>query len=198
MDKFAVMDIGSNSVRLMMIANGKVLYKTIKTTRLGEGLAFSSKLCESAMTRTIAALSEFVDKAKQEGAEKIVAFATAAVRSAENGREFAFRVENEIGLKLEIISGDEEAQIGILGALGKADGSIIDIGGASTELIVQKGGEITYRKSLDIGVVRIRDICDRSKDRTSELSKTTVNEYGLAEVFGKTYAIGGTATTLGL
>ena len=51
MNKFAVIDIGSNSVRLMMIASGKVLYKAIKTTRLGEGLAFSARLCEAAKSR---------------------------------------------------------------------------------------------------------------------------------------------------
>ncbi|MBR2341099.1 MAG: hypothetical protein IKA72_01650 [Clostridia bacterium] len=196
MNKFAVIDIGSNSVRLMMIAGGKVLYKTIKTTRLGEGLAFSCELCEAAKTRTLEALTAFVNQAKSEGAKKIVAFATAAMRSAKNGFEFARFVENEIGLKIEIISGEEEAQIGILGALGKNDGSIIDIGGASTELIVQKNGEITYRKSLDIGVVRIRDICQRSQPKTRTLSVDTVKEYGEPQLYGKAYAIGGTATTI--
>ena len=196
MNKYAVIDIGSNSVRLMMIANGKVLYKTIKTTRLGEGLAFSARLCESAMTRTQAALKEFFLRAKAEGAEKIVAFATAAMRSAENGREFTLRVEREVGLKIEIISGDEEAEIGILGALGGKDGAIIDIGGASTELIVQKNEKISYRKSLDIGVVRIRDLCDRSQERTRALSLETVKKYGSPALLDKTYAIGGTATTI--
>ena len=196
MNKFAVIDIGSNSVRLMMIANGKVLYKTIKTTRLGEGLAFSARLCDSAKSRTLGALSEFTTKAKSEGAEKIVAFATAAMRSAENGREFALEVEKAIGLKIEIISGEEEARIGILGALGKSDGAIIDIGGASTELIVQKDGEITYRESLDIGVVRIRDLCERSKPRVRELALKSVKKYGSPKLYGNTYAIGGTATTM--
>ena len=196
MNKFAVIDIGSNSVRLMMIANGKVLYKTIKTTRLGEGLALSSRLCEPAMNRTLVALSAFMEQAKADGAEKTFAFATAAMRSAENGREFAKLVETKIGLEIEIISGEEEAQIGILGALGKTDGSIIDIGGASTELIVQKDEKITYRKSLDIGVVRIRDLCDRSKLRVRELSLSTVKAYGSPTLYGKTYAIGGTATTI--
>ena len=197
MNKFAVIDIGSNSVRLMMLANGKVLYKTIKTTRLGEGLALSSRICEPAMTRTLDALSAFMDQAKKEGAEKIVAFATAAMRSAENGREFAMLVESKIGLKIEIISGEEEAQIGILGAIGKEDGSIIDVGGASTELIVQKDKEITYRNSLDVGVVRIRDLCDRSKPRVRELALRMVKNYGTPKLYGKTYAIGGTATTIG-
>lgn len=196
MNKFAVIDIGSNSVRLMMIASGKVLYKTIKTTRLGEGLAFSARLCDAAKSRTLDALIAFVNQAKSENAEKIVAFATAAMRSAENGREFALEVEDKIGLKIEIISGDEEAQIGILGALGKKDGTIIDIGGASTELIVQKDAKVTYRNSLDIGVVRIRDLCERSKSRTRELSLETVKKYGELKLFGATYAIGGTATTI--
>ena len=196
MNKFAVIDIGSNSVRLMMIASGKVLYKTIKTTRLGEGLAFSNTLCEGAMVRTQTALNEFYLKAKEEGAEKIVAFATAAMRSATNGQVFADRVEKEIGLKIEIISGDEEAEIGILGALGGQDGAIIDIGGASTELIVQTKGAVSYRKSWDIGVVRIRDLCGRSQEKTRELSLETVKKYGNPELSKKTYGIGGTATTM--
>jgi exopolyphosphatase/guanosine-5'-triphosphate,3'-diphosphate pyrophosphatase len=196
MNKFAVIDIGSNSVRLMMIASGKVLYKTIKTTRLGEGLAFSSKLCENAMQRTKTALADFYTKAKEEGAEKIFAFATAAMRSAKNGQAFADCVEKEIGLKIEIISGDEEAEIGILGAFGGEDGAIIDIGGASTELIVQKNGAVAYRKSLDIGVVRIRDLCDRSQEKTRKLSLETVKKYGEPTLTKKTYAIGGTATTI--
>ena len=196
MNKFAVIDIGSNSVRLMMIASGKVLYKTIKTTRLGEGLAFSNTLCEPAMARTQTALNEFYLRAKAEGAEKIVAFATAAMRSATNGQAFADRVEREVGLKIEIISGDEEAEIGILGALGGQDGAIIDIGGASTELIVQNCGKVSYRKSLDIGVVRIRDLCERSQEKTRALAVQTVKDYGNPELIQKTYGIGGTATTI--
>mgnify|MGYP002517431394 CR=1 FL=1 len=87
MKKFAVIDIGSNSVRLMFVADGKVLYKTIKTTRLGEGLAFSPLLKSEAIERTISAMQEFLAKARDEGSQSVYAFATAAVRSAEKTRQ---------------------------------------------------------------------------------------------------------------
>jgi exopolyphosphatase/guanosine-5'-triphosphate,3'-diphosphate pyrophosphatase len=197
MNRFAVIDIGSNSVRLMTIANGKVLYKTIKTTRLGEGLAFSSKLKDEAIDRTVLAIKAFAERAISEGAQNIYAYATAAVRSAQNGSEFVGKVKEECGVAVEIISGTEEAQIGLLGAIGKKDGAIIDIGGASTELIEQKNGKIVYEKSLNIGVVRIKDICGRDREKTRELALKTVKEYGLNSIAGRVYAIGGTATTLG-
>ena len=197
MNKIAVIDIGSNSVRLMRIADGNVLYKKLKTTRLGEGLAFSLLLKDEAIARTVDAISAFVEQAKTDEVDGIYAYATAAVRSAKNGREFVDKVYSVCGVKVEIISGEEEARIGILGALGKKDGAIIDIGGASTELIIQKQEKIVYEKSLNIGVVRIRDVCGREQEKVRELSKRMVKEYGLEKVDGEVYAIGGTATTLG-
>ena len=94
MRKFAVIDIGSNSVRLMFMADGKVLYKGLITTRLGEGLAATSLLNASAIERSARAVETFYNKACEEGAEEIFAFATAAVRSAKNGCDFTDRVLN--------------------------------------------------------------------------------------------------------
>ena len=85
MNRTAVIDIGSNSVRLMLWADGKVLYKTLKTTRLGEGTAFSPCLKEDAIERTASAVAEFCMQARKDGAKNIFAYATEAVRSAENG-----------------------------------------------------------------------------------------------------------------
>ena len=147
MKKFAVIDIGSNSVRLMLVADGKVLYKALNTTRLGEGLAASTRLNVAALERTAQAVSAFYAQAKSEGAEKVLAFATAAARSAENGQEFVDRVKELCGLQVEIISGDEEAEIGVLGALGNADGGIIDVGGASTEIIVKRTDKPFIKKA---------------------------------------------------
>ena len=93
MRKFAVIDIGSNSVRLMFVADGKVLYKRLSTTSLGEGLASSSYLKTEAIERSALAVKEFFEAAKLEGAEKVFAFATAAVRSAVNGKDFVSRVK---------------------------------------------------------------------------------------------------------
>lgn len=196
MKKFAVIDIGSNSVRLMFVADGKVLYKRLNTTRLGEGLANACVLREEAIERSAIAVAEFYAMAKSEGAERICAFATAAVRSAQNGKAFVERVRALCGLDVEVIAGETEAEIGILGALGNADGGVIDIGGASTEIIVKEKGELIYKKSVDIGVVRLKDKCGRDKNALME----TANAAG--ETFGQVpqatlHGIGGTATTLG-
>ena len=129
MKKFAVIDIGSNSVRLMFVADGKVLYKTLQTTRLGAGLEQNNRLQETAIARSASAVAEFYARAKTEGAEQVLAFATAAVRKAENGAQFIQAVRALCGLQVQVISGETEAEIGILGALGNADGAVIDVGG---------------------------------------------------------------------
>ena len=144
MRKFAVIDVGSNSVRLMFVADGKVLYKALNTTRLGEGLATSAMLKEEAIARSVNAVVAFHDKAKAEGAESVYAFATAAVRSATNGQTFIDGVRALRPLQVEIISGEEEAEIGILGALGYEDGGVIDVGGASTEIVIKAQGKARH------------------------------------------------------
>ena len=196
MRKFAVIDIGSNSVRLMFVADGKVLYKTLNTTRLGEGLADKPLLKQEAIERSAVAVASFYEKAKNEGAEEVLAFATAAVRTAETRAEFLNRVKALCGVEVEVISGEEEAEIGILGALGNADGGVIDIGGASTEIVVKKNGTLIYKKSVNIGVVRLKDKCGREKFALETAARDAAKEYGEIPLKGEIYAIGGTATTL--
>ncbi len=196
MNKTAVIDIGSNSVRLMMMADGKVLYKTLNTTRLGEGIASSPFLKDEAISRTASAVADFLSRARREGAAEVYAFATAAVRSAENGTAFIGRVKELCGLDVEVISGEEEAEIGILGALGEKDGGIIDVGGASTEIIIRAGGAVIYKKSVNIGVVRLKDLCGAERDRLKAAAENAVKEYGQVPEGISMYAIGGTATTL--
>lgn len=195
MRKFAVIDIGSNSVRLMFVADGKVLYKALNTTRLGEGLADKPFLKPDAIERSAKAVCDFYAKALSEGAEKVFAFATAAVRSAENRALFLDKVEKDCGLRIEVISGEEEAEIGILGALGNADGGVIDIGGASTEIVIKNAGTMVYKKSVNIGVVRLKDSCGRDRQALYEVAEKAVEEYGDVPT-AEMYAIGGTATTL--
>lgn len=195
MKKIAVIDIGSNSVRLMFVADGKVLYKTLEITRLGEGLASSGRLLPVAIERSAQAVASFSSKALAEGAQAVYAFATAAVRSAQNGRDFVRRVAELCPVQVEVISGEEEAEIGILGALGTKDGGIIDIGGASTEIIVRRGGAITYKKSVDVGVVRLNDLCGRNVDSLTEYANKAVEQFAGVTPCSM-YAIGGTATSV--
>ena len=196
MNKIAVIDIGSNSVRLMLLADGKVLYKILNTTQLGEGLAHSDFLKAEAIERTAKAIASFYQQAILEGASCVCAFATAAARSAKNSADFTSRVKELCGLEIEILSGEEEAEIGILGALGSQDGGIIDIGGASTEIIVREKGQIVYKKSVDIGVVRLKDMCGREYSKLSESATNAVEAFGVVPRGQRMLAIGGTATTL--
>ena len=192
MQKFAVIDIGSNSVRLMFVADGKVLYKDLCSTRLGEGIADTRLLKDDAITRTAQAVVTFYKKANTDGATQVFAFATAAVRSAKNGQAFVDKVKTLCGLKVEVVSGEEEAELGILGALGNQDGALIDIGGASTELIIKENNTLVYKKSVDIGVVRIKD----AGDNAVKLMENALIEFGEVPLKSTVYAIGGTATTI--
>lgn len=201
-EKSAVIDVGSNSVRLMFLADGKVLYKTIETTRLGEGIAFSPYLQEAAQRRTAQAVAAFVARAESEGAKKIYAYATAAVREAENRDEFLSLVLKTSGICLEVVSGEAEAALGMSGALKNADGAVLDVGGASTELAVRIGGKTAYKKSVPVGVVRLKDVCGRDITKIEETCGRAANGFDdaaekLKIVKRSVTAIGGTATTLG-
>ena len=132
--KISAIDVGSNSVRLMVMADGKTLYKQIETTRLAEGLANSGVLTPQAIERTARAVQMFAAASELNGAGVPAVFATAAVRSSSNGRQFVERVKQLTGIDVDVISGEEEAKCGILGALGRRDGGIVDLGGASTEI----------------------------------------------------------------
>lgn len=196
MKKYAVIDIGSNSVRLMFVVDGNVLYKQLQTTRLGEGLTVQPILLPQAIERTAAAVADFYVQAKNEGAEDVLCFATAAVRTAENREEFLSEVKRLCGLEIEVITGETEAEIGILGALGVNDGAVIDIGGASTEIVVKRAGELVYKKSVDVGVVRLKDACQLEQDKLQAAAQKATETFGNVPT-NAAYAIGGTATALG-
>lgn len=194
--KIAAIDIGSNSVRLMMWADGKTLYKRINTTRLGEDLVSTGVMSPAAMQRTAAAVRDFAAAAAEESAAKVYAFATAAVRRAANREEFLGEVRRVAGIEVDVISGEEEAEIGILGALGNSDGGMIDVGGASTEIIVRRGGKSVYAHSADVGAVRLYDACGRDYDKLNGFIAAVLAEYGEVPACGAMCAIGGTATTM--
>ena len=194
--KIAVIDIGSNSVRLMMWAGGKTLYKRICTTRLGEGLASSPLLRSEAIVRTADAVSVFAAQAASEGADRLYAFATAAVRSAQNGAEFCERVKELCGLNVDVVPGEEEAQLGLAGVLGDGDGGMIDVGGASTEYCCRKGGKTVVSVSMNVGAVRLYDLCGDDEEKLRGRIASELSALDGVKAEGKTYAVGGTATTL--
>ncbi len=195
--KISAIDIGSNSVRLALVSDGKTLYKRIRTTRLGEGLSFSGSMKDEAIERTALAVADFVNCAKAEKTDKLYAFATAAVRSASNKAQFLARVKELCGLEIDVISGETEAKIGILGALGNNDGGIIDVGGASTEVTFRAGGRTVYSKSVNVGTVRLFDLAARNKQQLLRIISEKIEEYDEFSAENVNMrAIGGTATRL--
>lgn len=195
--KISAIDVGSNSVRLMVMADGKTLYKQLDTTRLGEGLANSGVLKPEAIERTARAVQLFAAAAELNGAGTPYVFATASVRSASNGGDLVKRVKQLTGIDVDVISGEEEAACGITGALRGRDGGIIDLGGASTEITLQKGGKTVYSKSVNVGTVRLYDIAGQDRQALERAARTALKDYGNLSLAGTDmYGVGGTATSL--
>lgn len=207
--RYAVVDIGTNSARLMIadFENGsiEVIGKSLNTVRIGEGIGASSRITEAAMERTVQALLTYRDEAREKGAQEIFVFATSAVREASNKEEFANKVLSVCGFRVDIISGREEAQIGFLGAAGCGRRrGIVDIGGGSTEVIVGRDENLEYIKSFRVGTVRSLSLYPDSKDNTgngyadlrARIRDETAELSG--QGFGNTHfiGIGGTATAL--
>lgn len=153
----AVIDIGTNSVRLLVADDKKCILKELKTTRLGEGICKSNIMLAAAMNRTADAVSEFVLKAKKLESEQVYIYATAMVREASNKSDFIELVKNRTGITLEVISGEIEAKIAYLGAAQGRDGfAVIDIGGGSTEVVTKLGDKFNAL-SLRVGCVRLKE-----------------------------------------
>ncbi|MBO4251984.1 MAG: rod shape-determining protein [Clostridia bacterium] len=192
--KYGVIDIGSNSVRLLISENGITLKKSLNTTRLAEDKK-DGFLSEKPSLRTLNAVLCFVDEAKAERVDKIYIFATAAVRNAVNGKSFALALEKACGIKVDIVPGETEAVLGYKGALKDKDGAVLDIGGGSTEVAVVKDGKCVYAKSLPIGAVVLTDKFGQDSVAVRNFVKNQVAFYGVIPN-ADFYCIGGTCTSL--
>jgi len=140
---YAALDLGTNNCRLLIATptpNGfRVVEAYSRIVRLGEGLGASGRLSEAAMERALAALKVSAEKVRRRQAVRVKAIATQACRMAENGPAFVERVRQETGLKLEIITPREEAQLSVAGCVTLLDRTadaalVVDVGGGSTEL----------------------------------------------------------------
>jgi exopolyphosphatase / guanosine-5'-triphosphate,3'-diphosphate pyrophosphatase len=162
MTRVAVVDIGSNSTRLLVaeVEAGRVreLQRESTVTRLGEGVDATGSLGEEPKQRVFAALDSFAEPVSRHGATVRRVVLTSAVRDASNGTQFADAVRSRYGLVGSTLSGDEEARLSFLGATATRHGSdpllVIDIGGGSTEMIVGARGWVEFHVSTQVGVVR--------------------------------------------
>lgn len=194
--KIAVIDIGSNSVRIAIFADGTVVLRNKITTRLGEGLYADNLLKPEPVMRTVRALKVLYEKALLSGVDKenFFAFATAAVRNSHNGQVFLDEVKNSVNLPIDVLSGETEAEIALLGALDGKDGAVVDIGGASTELIVCRNGKREYVKSVKTGAVILHDVCGEDRKLCEEYVEKKLSEFDQNLKLDNLVAIGGTSS----
>ncbi len=196
--KLAIIDIGSNSVRIGIFANGNIFYRNKESCQLAEGMAFSGKLKIEAMERTLKAIEKFISIALEKGVERkqIFAFATAGVRNSTNGKDFCQMVKSAVNQHIAILSGEEEAKIALLGVLDGDDGVVMDIGGGSTELICADNGKIVYAKSIKIGAVVLTDLYGENRKEIERAVESHLKEFEDFKI-NKLLAIGGTCSVVG-
>lgn len=195
-----VVDIGSNSVRLMMydglrrapapVFNEKVL------CGLGRGLATTGMLSPQGVDRALAALARFRALSRAISADKVFAVATAAAREATNGKAFIAAAEEALGHRIQVLSGKQEARLaalGVIGAMQEPDGVVGDLGGGSLELVVVRGGEMFDGVTLPLGPLRLIDQSggDMAKARAI-IDEALQDVQLLSELKGRSlYAVGG-------
>jgi exopolyphosphatase/guanosine-5'-triphosphate,3'-diphosphate pyrophosphatase len=158
----ASVDCGTNSTRLLVHDGTRTVERLMRITRLGEQVDRTRRLQPGAIERTLAVLREYRDVMDRLGVTAVRMAATSAARDAANRDEFFDAAEAIIGVRPELLSGEEEGRLSFLGATAELDTSrgpflVVDIGGGSTELAY---GTTTCEvaESLDIGCVRLSEL----------------------------------------
>ena len=178
MARYAAIDVGSNSVLLLVAERGPDGFVTVderaELTRLGDGLQRSGRLSDLALERTVVALRGMVRAALDEhGAVAVAAVGTEALRSAVNGQDLVRRVARETGVTIQVLGGEEEARLSYVAVrsglrLGDAAVAIFDVGGGSTELVLGARGGMELRRSLGLGGLTLTERFLRSDPVASE------------------------------
>ena len=158
----AAIDCGTNSVRLLITADGQTqIARLMRITRLGQGVDATGRLDPEAIERTLAVLREYREVIDQHGATRIRMAATSASRDASNRDDFFHAAKEILGVMPEVISGEEEGRLSFLGATADLDPAlgpflVCDIGGGSTEFVFGTT-EAESTISVDMGCVRMTE-----------------------------------------
>ncbi|AOS61589.1 Ppx/GppA phosphatase family protein [Actinoalloteichus hymeniacidonis] len=224
MSRVAAIDCGTNSIRLLIADitsddQGRPVLRDIsrqmRIVRLGQGVDATGLLAPEAIERTRVALAEYAEAIRSEGAYRVRMVATSATRDAGNREDFFSMVRDTLGVDAEVISGDEEARLSFVGAVGDLDADqgpfvVTDVGGGSTELVYGTWdgtrAEVIAARSVDVGCVRLTERCLPSDPPTdAEVAEARrVAKETLAEAFdavavsdARTWVgVAGTVTTL--
>ena len=216
MSRIAVVDVGTNTTRLLVadVESGRVheLDRQSEVTRLGEGVDASGRLSDAAAGRVLGVLADYRARMDRLDVQRRVGVATSAVRDAANGDELLARLRDDFGIHTRTITGEEEARLTFLGATsGRARGGgpvlVVDIGGGSTEFVVgEPGAEPSFHASTRAGSVRQTERHikadppppDQVADVADEVRTIIANDVP-ADVRGaveRGIAVAGTATSL--
>ncbi|MCK6418727.1 MAG: hypothetical protein L6Q57_07310 [Alphaproteobacteria bacterium] len=190
--KRAILDIGSNSVRMVVFdspqATGKPSFNVKVACGLGRDLDKTGKLHPEGVILALEAIQGFHTLARAMKIKTIIAIGTAALREAKDAKDFVRRVQTMTKIKIRVISGEEEARFsafGVLRALPKAKGIVGDLGGGSLELARIEKGNVHEVVSLPLGVLRVKGDATFLLRPLSFLPRELTNE----KTF---YAVGGT------
>jgi exopolyphosphatase/guanosine-5'-triphosphate,3'-diphosphate pyrophosphatase len=210
--KVASIDIGTNTILLLIarVEEGRIhpLYDMETIARLGEGVQKNGTLLEEAMDRSFHILSQYLKRCRETEVQEIFAAGTSALREAKNSGEFLKLIKEKLDLSIEVISGEEEAQLSFLAVANDLQEKerpilVVDVGGGSTEFILGKGNHIKQWTSLPLGSVRFTEEFLRSDPVHEEEWERMV--YRIRELLVgiphlkeplSMVAVGGTATTL--
>ncbi|MBN9334058.1 Ppx/GppA phosphatase family protein [Devosia sp.] len=201
----AVLDIGSNSVRLVVYERHArsltPLYNEKSACALGRGIAQSGRLADANVEKALDAIKRFAMVARMMRVGTVHVLATSAVREAANRQEFVDAVEAIIDVPVRVLSGEEEAHfaaLGVVAGIPGFSGVVGDLGGGSLELSVITGGRDANGQSHELGVIRLQDDADGSPKKAAALVRDKLKQSLLADIEpgGQFAAIGGTWRSL--
>lgn len=161
--KTAIIDLGTNTFHLLIVEGKQVFFKESIPAKIGKGGISEGMISEEGIQRALVVLKYFREVIDSQGVslEKTFAMGTSAIRNAGNKDEFVQRVLEETGIKIQVISGDEEAELIALGVKQAMDipetSMIMDIGGGSVEFIICNNDKIFWKQSFEIGGQRLMD-----------------------------------------
>jgi len=197
----AIVDIGSNSVRLVAYESRSraptPTFNEKALCGLGRGVATTGLLPEDAVAKALAALQRFRVLCDTMQIEDVSAIATAAVRDAANGPAFLKLAEQAVQCDIQLLSGQQEARysaLGVASSIHAADGLVGDLGGGSLELVEVKSGKAGQGLTLPIGGLSLVDLSERSPKKAAKIVRDTLSSVKLLQKLpGRSfYAVGGT------
>jgi exopolyphosphatase/guanosine-5'-triphosphate,3'-diphosphate pyrophosphatase len=203
--RVGVVDLGTNSTRLLVadVEDGEVreVDRRLEITRLGEGVDSRRQLLPEAMARVRNVLSDYRRIIEEHRAERTLAFATSAVRDAENGEAFLGEIEWSYGFETRLLSGHEEALLTFRGVSAgreiEEDTLVLDVGGGSTELIVGGPSGVSFHESYNLGCVRLTERFPGDPEGCAAYVRTTLSENVPTEVRPRlAIGVAGTVTQL--